>query len=332
MDEIIFSLLENLPTILLFVVIVITLNTLGKGADILVEEAVKISVSWGVSKTIIGATIVSLGTTIPEVTVSVAASLRGFSDMAIGNAVGSIITNTALIIGIVSIVGFVPVEKEVVDRQGKVQLLSVITLFILSLRIFGGSNISRLMGIFLLILLVVYTIVTISWSKKSDVEYDDSYEEVEDSIISQILMMILGLFIVIASSKILIPSVEIVATRIGIPQSVIAATLIAFGTSLPELITSVTAVRKGYGELAVGNIIGANILNVLFVIGASATVSKTGLNIADIFYKLQFPTMLIIIFLFHFFINKKDKQITKKEGIILLSIYFIYLILNFLWM
>ncbi|HEY4544472.1 MAG TPA: sodium:calcium antiporter, partial [Tissierellaceae bacterium] len=233
MDEIIFSLLENLPTIILFVVIVVTLNTLGKGADILVEEAVKISISWGVSKTIIGATIVSLGTTIPEVTVSVAASLKGFSDMAIGNAVGSIITNTALIIGIVSIVGFVPVEKEVVDRQGKVQLFSIVTLFILSLRIFGGSNISRLMGIFLLILLVVYTIITISWSKKGDVEYDESYEDVDDSVISQVLMMVLGLFIVIISSKILIPSVEIVATRIGIPQSVIAATLIAFGTSLP---------------------------------------------------------------------------------------------------
>ena len=145
------------------------------------------------------------------------------------------------------------------------------------------------------------------------------------------LKLLFGIAVVIISSKILIPAVELSAVRIGIPQSIIAATLVAFGTSLPELTTAVTAVKKGHGELAVGNIVGADILNILFVIGASASVTPEGLEVPVNFYKLQIPTMLILLITFRFFSKKHNNNITKKEGITLLGIYIIYIILNFTW-
>jgi cation:H+ antiporter len=129
----------------------------------------------------------------------------------------------------------------------------------------------------------------------------------------------------------LIPAVEITAIRVGIPQAIIAATLVAFGTSLPELVTAITAVRKGHGELAIGNIIGADILNVLFVVGSSAAVTAGGLHVPSSFFKLQIPTMLLVLIIFRLFSVNKKMVINKKEGLLLFSFYVIYLILNFTW-
>ena len=114
------------------------------------------------------------------------------------------------------------------------------------------------------------------------------------------------------------------------PQSIIAATLVAFGTSLPELVTAITAARKGHGELAVGNIVGADILNVLFVVGSAAAVTKGGLSVPVTFYKLQIPAMLLILFVFRFFSKSmKQEEITKAEGLVLLCLYFVYLGMNY---
>lgn len=123
MDEILYEFLYNIPIVFLLVVIFLSLNFLSKGADLLVDEAVKISVSLGISKMLIGATIVSLGTTIPEMTVSTAGALKGNADLALGNAVGSIITNTALIVGIISVLGSVFVDKSLMKKQGSIQLI-----------------------------------------------------------------------------------------------------------------------------------------------------------------------------------------------------------------
>ena len=136
----------------------------------------------------------------------------------------------------------------------------------------------------------------------------------------------------VVSSKLLIPTVEITAVRVGIPQSVIAATLVAFGTSLPELVTVVTAVRKGHGELGIGNIVGADILNVLFVVGSAASVTAGGLAVPADFYKLQIPVMLIILVVFRLFSIGKKGRIGKPAGLILLGIYIIYIVLNYTWM
>lgn len=334
MDQMIVGFLENLPTLSLVFIFALSLVTLSKGADILIDQAVALSIQWGVPKLIIGATIVSLGTTLPEATVSVFAAIKGNPDLALGNAVGSIIANTGLIIGIAAILGKLPVDQIAIDRQGKVQLYSGLLLVIVSLPFFSravNGVIHQWMGWGLVLLLIFYIYFSIKWARQAPTEFDKIAVGHSDPIYKQVIMLFIGIFIVILSSKVLIPTVEISAFRVGIPQSVIAATLVAFGTSLPELITAITAVRKGHGELAVGNIIGADILNVLFVVGLSASVTRGGLLVPVEFYKLQFPTMMIILVAFRIFAKSKDHVISTKEGIFLAGIYVIYIILNYTW-
>jgi cation:H+ antiporter len=351
MEAIIHSYLNIFPTFGLVFTICVMLYTLSKGADLLVDEAVKLSLRWGVSKMIIGATIVSLGTTLPEASVSVLAAINGIPDLALGNAIGSIIADTGLIIGIAAILGHLPVDKVVVERQGKIQVWAGMLLAFVCLPFLSGGkgNISQWIGWLFLALLVGYIYTSIKWSKNpishgSQEGKESLYTENEaaiteevldqekNSILIQMLKLFFGIFLVIGSSKILIPAVEISAIRVGIPQSIIAATLIAFGTSLPELVTAITAVRKGHGELAIGNIVGADILNVLFVVGSAAAVTSGGLDVPLNFYKLQIPTMVIILITFRLFSRgKNNEEITKKEGIVLLSMYLIYLILNYTW-
>jgi len=333
LEKILHDLFMQWSTVALFAVIAFSLLLLSKGADILVDEAVSLSIRWGIPKMIIGATIVSIGTTLPEATVSVMAAVDGNPDLALGNAIGSIIADTGLIIGISALIGRLPVDKSVVNRQGKIQLSAGFLLAIAALPVFsrtGQGNISQITGGIFLILLAAYILLTIHWSRTAHGAMDQLKED-EVSLAIVIFKLIIGVFLVIVSSQILISSVEITAVRVGIPQGIIAATLVAFGTSLPELITCVTAVRKGHGEIAIGNIVGADILNVLFVIGSSALVTKGGLDVPFVFYKLQIPAMLIILTSFRIFTSKTEdgEEINKFEGMVLFGMYAIYIVLNY---
>lgn len=332
MDEILYTTYTNLSTWILLGIIAISLYLLGKGADILVDEAVKLSLQWGVSKLVVGATIVSLGTTLPEATVSVLAAVKGNPDLALGNAIGSIIANTALIIGLAAIIGRLPANKGTVRRQGNIQILSAIIFTIMALPFLSKGEtgiITQKMGFGLVILLIVYIIGSIQSARNSNNENTNNSGKNQSSILA-IIKLALGIALVIFSSKVLIPAVEITAIRVGVPQSVIAATLVAFGTSLPELITAITAVRQGHGELAVGNIIGADILNILFVIGTSAAVTKGGLAVPANFYILEIPTMLIILLAFNIFARNKDGIINRIEGLFLVAVYILYLVMNYI--
>lgn len=334
MDKIIYASITEMSILTLLIIIGISLYVLGKGADILVNEAIGLSVRWGIPKMIIGATIVSLGTTIPEVTVSVFAAVNGNPDLALGNAMGSIIVNTGLILGLAALVGTLPINREILGKQGSLQLLAGLLLAGFSLPILSkGSSgiITQTMGFVFLGLLALYLVGTVVLSRQSKEDSSIDMESKEKHLIIQLVKLILGTILVIISSKILIPSVEVVAIRVGIPQSIIAATLIAFGTSLPELVTSITAVRKGYGELAIGNVTGANILNILFVVGSSAAVSKNGLLVPNLFYKLQIPVMILLLALFYIFSKDRNDLITSLQGFILLGVYIVYLSFNYIW-
>ncbi|MEC9258706.1 MAG: sodium:calcium antiporter, partial [Candidatus Poribacteria bacterium] len=286
MEQLLEHLIADLPNLLLFLVIVGTLLTVGKGADILVEEAVDLSEKWGVPKVLIGATIVSLGTTLPEAVVSVLAAAKGMPDLALGNAVGSIICDTGLILGIAAIISPLPLNRKMVNRQGWLQfgaglllVVSCLPFSSLSLKtIFDvGGQLPQFLGFIFLILLVGYLWFTIRWSTSSETETEEPEIDHGSNTILALTKLVFGIALVVISSWILIPAVREAAGRINVPQSIIAATLVAFGTSLPELVTAVTAARKGHGELAIGNVIGADILNVLFVAGASAAITSGGL-------------------------------------------------------
>lgn len=331
MDSLIFSTLEKMPTVGVVVIIFISLYVLGKAADFLVDEAITLSAMWRIPKAIVGATIVSLGTTIPEVTVSAMAAMNGNSDLALGNAIGSIITNTTLILGLAALIGKVPVDKGLMKKQGGMLIFSTLLLSVVSLPIFSASNqglVSRKMGLMFLVLLVIYLYISINSTKNQMNDMEEVLEKRSNLV--QLLRLFGGVLLVILSSKVLIPSVEITATRIGIPESVIAATLVAFGTSVPELMTSLTAVKKGHGELAVGNVIGANILNILFVVGGAAVISKEGLLFSSLYFKLQVPMMLLTSVVLYVIGMNKEGRLRKKDGAILLGAYILYIVLNYL--
>ena len=335
MDAFILNLLEPLPLLALFAIIAVSLLTLSKGADVLIDEAVIISKRLGIPKAIIGATIVSLGTTLPEVSVSVMAAINGNPDLALGNAVGSIIVDTGLIMGIAALISPIVVDYKSIKFQSWIQVLSGVLLVVMALPIFSSKDtgvISQPMGFILVACLAAYLFWSFKHSKNqlNSLVEEQVQEHGKESIIKQFLLMVFGVAVVILSSKVLIPSVELTAIKIGIPQSIIAATLVAFGTSLPELTTSVKSVLKGHGDLAVGNIMGADILNVLFVIGLSAAVTPQGLQVPSNFYGLHFPAMLIILITFRTFTLSKNHKISRLEGGFLLGAYLVYLTLNYI--
>ena len=337
MEEMITNFLTSSHVIIPVIALLVSLYTVGKGADILVDNAVSLSIQWGVPKMILGATLVSLGTTVPEASVSVAAAIQGNPDLSLGNAIGSIIVDTGLIIGIASLLGTLPVDAMLVKRQGRLQFVFALLLAIVCLPFFstgGKGRIYQWVGFVFVALLCAYMYLSFMWAKNAAKENertscDEEETEGKGQWVIKLLLMFLGIAVVVISSKVLIPSVAIVATRIGIPQSIIAATLVAFGTSVPELVTAITSVKKGAGELAVGNVVGADILNVLFVLGLSATVTPKGITVPFYFYYLQIPAMLTVLIVFRFCSTRKTGYIGKIGGAILFGTYIVYLILNF---
>ena len=333
------SKIGNLHTVWLFVIIAVTLYLLGKGADMLVAQAVTLSTRWGVPQTLIGATIVSLGTTTPEAAVSVFAAIQGDPDIALGNAVGSIICDTGLILGTAALIAPLPLNRKIVNRQGWIQLGAGFLLVIACLP-FGslnetfdtGGRLPRFMGFVFLVLLVVYMWQSIRWSRDAGGAAEEHHEDSPANTFLVVIRLLFGIILVVCASSVLIPSVKIVAERVNVPESIIAATLVAFGTSLPEFVTAVTAARKGHGGLAVGNVIGADILNVLFVAGAAAAVTSGGLEAPPHFFKLLFPLMLFILVVFRVGIFASSDRLKRPFGVILIAAYILVTALSYLKM
>ncbi|MGL4982020.1 MAG: calcium/sodium antiporter, partial [Treponemataceae bacterium] len=319
----------------LFAIIAVTLAVLGKGADILVDQAVALSIRWGIPKMLIGATVVSLGTTLPEVTVSVMSALKGSPGLALGNAVGSVICDTGLILGLAAIIQPLPFKKAVVNTQGWIQfnagLLLVFVSFVFAKTfnvLHNGGQIPQFVGFVFLFLLVIYLIYTVRSSKNMPTEEIEASSN--ESLLLVACKLILGIFLVIISSKVLIPAVEQTALRLKIPETIIAATLVAFGTSLPELITAITSAKKGHGDLAIGNIIGADILNILFVVGLSAAVTKGGLFVDINFFTVLFPAMIFVLIVFRTSILFSKDSIKRPFGIVLLLAYIAVTVVSYL--
>jgi len=328
---------KSLPVLLL--IIGVFIYTLSRGADLLVEEAVTVSIRWGLPRLLVGATVVSLGTTFPEAAVSVLAAIKGKPGLALGNAVGSIICDTGLILGIAALMAPLPLQKSIVNRQGWLQLgagfllvfsclpyLSMDTIFI------EGGNLPQVMGFVFLILLVAYLWLSVRWVKGADADESEGLHDVEAGTNNTGMIaakFIFAIVLVVGSSQVLIPTVQEMATRLGVPNSIIAATLVAFGTSLPELVTAVTAVRKGHGELAIGNVIGADILNVLFVAGASAAVTSGGLTAPAHFFKILFPAMLFVLLVFRAVVYFSEETLKRPFGAVLIGSYIVVTVISY---
>ena len=333
MDTMLESFCNNLgnhgtPGILaLLAILAVCIYILSKGADWLVEGSAQLAYRLGIPKIIVGATVVSIGTTCPEAAVSVMSAIDGKPGMALGNAIGSVICDTGLIFGIGCLMTRLPLDRFILNRHGWLQFGSAILLVVLigiSWIITGGNpTISRCMGIFLLALLVAYMVISVRWAKAHP-NLENEITAATHSVLLCIIMMIAGLAFVVLSSKVLIADTTTICHLLHIPQAVIAGTVVAFGTSLPELVTALTSIKKGHPELLIGNVIGADILNILFVIGASA--SATSLTVEPIVLYLHIPAMILILLLFRIFIATNKTSFKRACGIPLLLIYVTYLV------
>ncbi len=330
------ALLEPLPLWGLFFVMAVFLFTLSKGADILVTEAVTLSLRWGVPTIVIGATIVSLGTTLPEMAVSVMAAVQGDPGLALGNAVGSIICDTGLILGLAALLRPIPLDKRIVNRQGYVQLGAGLLLVLLCVpwaspaaAFSAGGRLPQWGGLLLVALLVLYIWKSIAWARRgAPMEMAEAHADAA-RIPWVVVKLAAGIAIVIGSSKVLIPAAQLTAARLGVPEAIIGATLVAFGTSLPELTTAITATRRGHGALALGNVIGADILNVFFVAGMAAAVTPGGLQADPRFFRLLFPAMLFLLLVFRASVWISMTELRRWSGALLVAAYLLVTVLSY---
>ncbi|MCP4375192.1 MAG: sodium:calcium antiporter [bacterium] len=323
---------QHSAILLLFVTI--SIGLLVFGADRAVISAVRLARAIGMSTVIIGATVVSLGTTSPEAFVSVTAAVKGRGGLALGNGIGSIICDTALIFGLCCCITRLPKDRFILRRHGWLQLGSGVLLagVLFGLAWLNGGFtdvvIPRTVGIAFLILLVGYMWISVRWARQHPTELSEHEQQAASEatgagvVARSVAVMVFGLALVLVGSNLLIGSVEILARRCGVPSSILAVTLVAFGTSLPELVTGITSIVKGHPELLIGNIIGADILNVLFVVGASATAIP--LNVPIEFYYLHIPVMLLALVLLRTFIWAGGSTFRRSHGVWLLLTFLGY--------
>lgn len=325
----------GLPTLTLLVIIIVCIILLSKGADWMIDGVVSLAERTGLPKIVIGATVVSLGTTLPEAFVSVMAAYMGNPGLALGNGVGSIIADTGLIFGLTCVLAAVPVNRFILNRTGWVQAGSATLLVVIAVGALftyeGEPMLDRWVGFLFLTLLFAYLYTTYRWAKQSDSIIPQEEDEQTKHILGpgrSWLLVAGGLLLVVAGARVLVPAASEIAVRFGVPDDVIAATMVAFGTSLPELMTAIAAVRKGHPEITVGNIVGADVLNCLFVIGAAAATAP--LVIPSNFYFFHFPAMLVILYSFRVFISmNKGGVFHHWQGVWLLSVYGVYVLLQY---
>ncbi len=295
-----------------------------KGADIFINCTVDIGKKTNISEIILGATIVSFATTLPELTVSLFASLDGHTTMSLGNAVGSIICNTGLILGLVSCISPFRVDKNMFFSKSVLLLICVFLLLLLGI----DKSITKIDSIALLIMLFIYMYSNYKSIVKKDNKFRQSstYKAKEKNNLSQwikiVLLFGLGLVMMVIGSRLLVDNGVIIAKVIGVPQGVISLTVIALGTSLPELVSSLTAIRKKHHAISVGNILGANILNIVSVIGISSIPNNIPILSQNI--NVDFPFMIILL-LTLILPTIKNNKLYRVQGLIMLAIYLFYI-------
>lgn len=297
-----------------------------KGADFLVDGSSKIAKKFHIPEIIIGLTIVSIGTSMPELFVSITSAIEGYPDMAVGNVIGSNLCNLLLILGLSAVIQTIEFKKETRLIETPLTLLVTIILFVLCNI---GADITRGEGIFLICLFVLFIIYTIYMGKKGEeFENKDILVEVQTnknySTMKSIFLIVLGIIGLKIGGDLVVNHSITIAKALNISEKVISLTIIAIGTSLPELVTSVTAAFKGDSDIAIGNILGSNIFNILLILGVSSVITPIKYSVS---YNNQILVLIIgtILLLLFPFIGAKNKM-TRTNGFAYLVIYAVYMI------
>lgn len=314
---------KKMVTVVLLFVLGLILICLG--GDRLVDAAVAIAKKAGIPQIVVGATIVSLGTTLPEILVSTTAAFDGSAAIAAGNAFGSIICNTALIAGLTQTIRpSKKVETSSLLWRGAFFFITIV-LMILCGALTGGF--SRPAGIALLAAFVLYAWLNIRRASKEGEDEEEDGDAGDISIPKQLLILVVCAALLYVGANLLVDNGILIAEALGVPERVIAVTFIALGTSLPELVTSIMSLVKGYGNVGLGNVIGANILNMLLVIGIPAAVAGIPLERQAVMVDMPLALLVMAVLIVPILFRKKS---SRAQGIVLLGIYAVYCIASFI--
>lgn len=311
------------------ILIIIGFALLIKGADLLVVGASKIAKKFNIPEIIIGLTVVAIGTSLPELVVSTTSALTGHSDIALGNVVGSNIANLFLILGVCSIIKPLRFKKETVIFENPFVIVVTGLLFFLCLNN-GGEEITRIEGGILLLLCIIFILYNVIMARRGEHPEDgeeiqqDSEEPSKIDMYKSILFIVLGILGLKYGGDIVVDNSVIIAQTIGISEKLISLTIVAISTSLPELITSVTATIKGETDLAIGNIVGSQIFNILLILGVASLLSPVGYAPS---YNKEIVLLLAgsIVFALFPFMGEKNKM-TRENGILFVIVYVVYMI------
>ena len=303
----------------------IALGLVIKGADWFVNASVEMAEGFHVPKILIGTTLVSVATVAPEFFVSVIAAAVGKVEMSIGNAVGSPIANIGLILGACVCFTFIPVSRGLLKRESVMLLVSVSILFLFSF--FG--KITRPISISLLFLVFLYISYAIKQAKEARDEWrkNGAIQKSEFNLKREVFIFILGALMVTLGSRLLVLSGSELALHLGVSESVIGLSLVAFGTSLPELFTFIIALQKGHIELSIGNIVGASVLDITLVVGTAGLIHPLPVDRSTHFFAI--PILILLSVLLILF-GRTREGLQRWEGVIFVVIYAFYCIYLFI--
>ena len=308
-----------------------------KGGDWFVDGATGIAERFHVPEIIIGATVVSIGTTLPEVMVSATSALTGHGEIAYGNAIGSIICNTALIAALTVAIRPGPVDTKAL-KTPVLFFFGSAAIYVINAYVTGYFG--RPLGILLLAIFVVYLVVTVRQGFKNPAgaaaEEAEAVEEeaAKNSLVEDILLLVIGAALVAVGADLLVDNGTLIAQALGVPESVIALTFVALGTSLPELVTAITSLAKGHGSLSLGNVIGANIFNLVLVSGVASVLRPFSIPQEKMLFGvnaslvLDMPLMLFVM-AFLTIPALATKKLHRYQGIVLLCIYAAFCVIQF---
>ena len=314
------SVLELLLQVLLLVVGFVMLI---KGADWFVDGAASLAGKFGIPQLVIGLTIVAMGTSAPEAAVSISAALQDNAGITIGNVLGSNILNVLVILGLASVIIPIAVKKSTIKYEIPFTILATAVLAVLGL---WDNEISTLEGCIIWALFLAYLGYLFFMTKKGDAEVEEADSKL-DKVWKMIVFVLIGGGLIVWGSDVTVDAATNIAKFFNMSDQLIGLTIVALGTSLPELITSVTAAKKGNADIAIGNIVGSNLFNILFVVGTTALI--TPVVYADSFFVDSIVAVVTMVLLW-FLVMNKDRKLKRWGGAILLVgyvAYFVYLML-----
>lgn len=303
--------------IIQIILLVVGFVFLIKGADLFVEGSSSIATLLKIPAIIIGLTIVAIGTSAPEAAVSITASLSGSNEIAVSNVIGSNIFNLLLIVGCCAVLKELKIGRTILEKD--IPFLIIATVFMVAFIIIGW-NIGRIEAVVLLTLLIIYLAYLVYTTRKTKESQYVSKPKL--GLGKSIIYIIIGLAGIILGGEFVVDSASAIAMAFGMSETLVGLTIVAMGTSLPELVTSLTALKRNENQLVIGNVIGSNIFNIVLVLGLSSLISPIAVepSILTDLILLLFVTLLFFVF------AKTQNKIDKKEGIVLLVIFIVYMI------